>query len=66
MGKELRWYNADDVIHKIIVSNDNETGAAGGGENKKIIIDSGDIKPKVFIHGCMVPFLFQMIFLQQR
>jgi len=44
VGKELRWYNADDVNHKIIISNDNETTPAGI-ENKKIF-ESGDIKPK--------------------
>jgi plastocyanin len=44
IGKELRWYNADDVNHKIIISNGNETDAADI-ENKKVI-ESGDIKPK--------------------
>jgi plastocyanin len=44
VGKEVRWYNADDVNHKIIISSGNETNAAGI-ENKKVI-ESGDIKPK--------------------
>ena len=43
IGKEMRWYNADDVDHKIIISNGNESTPAGI-ENKKVI-ESGDIKP---------------------
>jgi len=44
VGKELRWYNADDINHKIILSSGNETIPAGI-ENKKVI-ESGEIKPK--------------------
>jgi plastocyanin len=44
VGKELRWYNADDINHKIVISSGNETTPAGI-ENKKVI-ESGDIKPK--------------------
>jgi plastocyanin len=44
VGKEVRWYNADDISHKIIISSGNETTPAGI-ENKKIF-ESGDIKPK--------------------
>ncbi|HJT49411.1 MAG TPA: hypothetical protein VJ729_14595 [Nitrososphaeraceae archaeon] len=44
VGKELGWYNADDINHKIIISSGNETTPAGI-ENKKVI-ESGDIKPK--------------------
>src|ERR1041385_452446 len=34
IGKEVSWYNADDVNHKIIISSGNETTPAGI-ENKK-------------------------------
>jgi plastocyanin len=44
VGKEVRWYNADDINHKIIISSGNETNTAGI-ENKNVI-ESGDIKPK--------------------
>jgi plastocyanin len=44
IGKEMRWYNADDVNHKIIISSGNETTPSGI-ENKKLF-ESGDIKPK--------------------
>jgi plastocyanin len=44
IGKEVRWYNADDVNHKIIVSSGNETNTVGI-ENKKVS-ESGNIKPK--------------------
>jgi len=44
VGKEVKWYNADDVNHKIIILSGDETNAAGI-ENKKVI-ESGDIKPK--------------------
>ena len=43
IGKELRWYNADDVNHKIIISSGNETNTASI-ENKKVV-ESGDIQP---------------------
>ena len=44
MGKELTWYNADDVNHKIIISSGNETTPSGI-ENRKVV-ESGGIKPK--------------------
>ena len=44
VGKEVRWYNANDVNHKTIILSGDETNAAGI-ENKKVI-ESGDIKPK--------------------
>jgi plastocyanin len=44
VGKEVRWYNADDVNHKIIISSGNETNTAGIENNK--VIESGDIQPK--------------------
>lgn len=43
VGKEVKWYNADDINHKIIISNGNETNEASI-ENKKVV-ESGDIKP---------------------
>src|SRR5919199_4530726 len=44
VGKEVRWYNADDIIHKIIISSGNETNKDGIENNK--VIESGDIQPK--------------------
>jgi plastocyanin len=51
VGKELHWYNADDVNHKIIISSDNGVKGAGGApgtarEENKTVFASGDIKPK--------------------
>ena len=44
VGKEVRWYNADDISHKIIISSGNETTTYGI-EHKKVV-ESADIKPK--------------------
>jgi plastocyanin len=40
IGKELRWYNDDEVSHKIIISGGEEEN------NKTKLFDSGNIKPK--------------------
>ena len=36
-GKEVRWYNSDEVNHKIVISSGNETTPAGI-ENKRTLI----------------------------
>jgi plastocyanin len=40
MGKELRWYNDDEVSHKIIITGGEEQN------NRTNLFDSGNIKPK--------------------
>jgi hypothetical protein len=40
-GKELAWFNDDDVSHRIIINSTTE-----GNNNTELVADSGDIKPE--------------------